>query len=452
MVGRRTVILLAAALAGGTQGARADSLIQALADAYAGNAEIQAERQRQRQTDEALPEAQAGWRPSVEIQGGVDRQHQYFGLGLPGIPPVQDITPRTAALTVDQPIWHGGAIEAGIDRARSAVAAGQSTLEAAEQAQLLAAAGAYLDAFRDHEVVGLNQALIDVLTLNQHDVQVTFDAGAATETDTAQAAARLQGAVAGHLAARARYDTSLAHFRNLVGRDAGPLDPPAPLGELPATEAEAEALGNDHNPQVTAALATLEAARHQVEIATAALLPHLDAVGTLEHADDELIKGVRQNAAAVGLQATVPLYQGADYARIRAAKEGVALAERRIDAARREVRESADAAWNALQAARAQQDQYRAQIAANAIALRDTAKEVTAGTRTRLDVLNAQQELFASRVSLVSAQHDTILAGFRLQSAVGRFTPSALGLGIADYDSAAHLKAVEDKWFGIDPP
>ncbi|HLY59120.1 MAG TPA: TolC family outer membrane protein [Stellaceae bacterium] len=446
--------LIAAALtAGAAAPAFADTLADALADAYRGNATILAERYRQRQTDEALPEALAGWRPTVNLQGNVARAHQFFGLSFPGSRPISDITPRTASATLDQPIWHGGGIEAGIDQARASIAAGQAQLSATEQDQLLVAATAYLDAFRDKRVVELSENLVEVLTLNQHDVQVTYNAGAATETDTSQAVARLSGAVAGRLGAKAQLGTSLARFRTAVGRDAvGDLSPPTQIGQVPATEDEAARAAADRSPSVEAARHSLEAAQHAVDQARAALLPQVDGVATLQHDDDYLIRGVKLNQAEIGVQATVPLYVGPAYAKVRAAKEGVSQAEKQVLEAEREARETVATAWNALQAARAQQEQYRSQIKANEVALSDTAKEVTAGTRTRLDVLNAQQELFSSRVNLVSAEHDTLLAGFRLEAAIGTFTPAALGLATPDYDPTEHLKAVEDKWWGTSPP
>jgi outer membrane protein len=432
--------------------AHADSLTAVLSDAYQGNATILAQRLRLRQTDEGLPEALAGWRPSVSLSGSIARAHQYFGLSFPGTTPIANLTPSAAALQVQQPLYHGGAIEAGITGARAAIDGGQATLLAVEAAGLLDAATAYLDVFRDGKLADLSQGLVEVLTLNRHDVRVTYDAGAATETDAAQAEARLQGAIAGKLAAAAQLATSRARFLNAVGREAGPLDPPASLGPLAATEAEAAGLAAEHNPDIEAARHALDQARSSVDAATAALLPKLDAVGIVQHADDYLLKGIRQNQAQIGLQAIVPLYEGADYARIRAAREGVAAAEKQQLATERQVRQTISAAWNALQAARAQQEEYRAEIAANQVALNDTVKEVAAGTRTRLDLLNAEQELFGSRVALVGAEHDALLAGFRLQAAEGVFTPSGLGLDTPDYDPARHAQAVGGKWWGTTPP
>lgn len=430
----------------------AETLSDTLADAYAANATILAGRFQQRSTDEQLAQAQSGWRPTVNVSGSIYRGHQYFGLGLPGAPTVENITPRLAGLVVDQPLYRGGGTDADIDRARSTIAAGADELAETEQTQLLLAATAYLDVYRDQGVVDLNEALIENLKLNQHDVQATYNAGAATETDTSQASARLEGAIASHLAAEAALKTSRSQFREFVGHDADKLEPPSVLGHVPATEDEATTTALARSPTVRNAREQLEAAKHQVDLAEAGLLPKVDGLLQLQHADDYLLKGVKQNQAEVGLQATVPLYEaGSVYAQVRAAHESERAAEASSVAAERAARRRVETAWNALQAARARQAAFHSQIDANDVALRDTGKEVTAGTRTRLDVLNAQQELFSSRVDLVGAEHDAIVATFQLEAAEGVFLPSALGLKVPDYDPKPHLDAVDGKWWGTAP-
>jgi outer membrane protein len=84
--------------------------------------------------------------------------------------------------------------------------------------------------------------------------------------------------------------------------------------------------------------------------------------------------------------------------------------------------------------------------------LDDTQKEVTVGTRTRLDTLNAEQELFQSQVDLVGADHDTLAASFALEAAVGGFTPQALGLDVASYDPGIYRNKERKAWIGTQPP
>ena len=430
--------------------ALADSLPDTLADTYAGNATIQAQRYGQRGTGEQLSAANAGWRPSVTLNGSITRGPQEFVFV-----PQHDqwLTARNVTLQILQPLYRGGATVAGIAQAKAEIGAGQAELSDVEQQQLYAAASAYLDVYRDQGLVELSRNLVDVLDVNEKNVRSTFRAGAATETDTSQAAARLEGAIASRLAAEGELATSKADFKAVVGRAPGALAAPTLIGPLPASEADAQAVAAIQHPALIAARQRVEAATQRVDVLRAQLLPKLDAVGLLSHEDDAFTRGDRLNSATVGLQASVPLYEaGKAYSDIRAAREAVAQQQQTELQTERDVARQVTAAWNRLAAARAQQDQFKAQIEANQVALRTTRDQVSAGTRTRLDLLNAEQELFSSRVNLVAAQHDTYEASFGLELAAGVFTPKALGLAVEDYDPTRHLDQVKDKWIGTMPP
>ena len=430
--------------------ALAESLTDTLADTYTGNATIQAQRYDLRGTDERLPQAESGWRPSVTLNGSITRGPQEFVFV-----PVHDqwLTARNVTLQILQPLYRGGGTVAGIAQAKAEIGAGQAELSDVEQQRLYAAASAYLDVYRDQSLVELSRNLVDVLDVNEKNVRSTFRAGAATETDTSQASARLEGAVASRLAAEGEIATSRANFKSIVGRDPGALAVPTLLGQLPVNEADAQAVATIQHPALLAARQRIEAAVQKVDVARAQLLPKVDAVGLLNHEDDAFTRGDRMNSATVGVQASIPLYEaGSAYAEMRAAHEAVAQQQKIELQTRRDVARQVTAAWNRLATARAQQDQYKAQIEANQVALRTTRDQVSAGTRTRLDLLNAEQELFSSRVNLVAAQHDTYEASFGLELAAGVFTPKALGLAVENYDPSRHLDQVKDKWIGTMPP
>jgi outer membrane protein len=75
--------------------------------------------------------------------------------------------------------------------------------------------------------------------------------------------------------------------------------------------------------------------------------------------------------------------------------------------------------------------------------------EALTGTRTVLDVLVAEQQLFTTQAQLVTAQHDAALAEFNIAAATGRLIAPELRLPVALYDMGRHYKAVKDKWIGF---
>jgi outer membrane protein len=245
----------------------------------------------------------------------------------------------------------------------------------------------------------------------------------------------------------------MAEFRTIVGRDPGSLDAPSALGHLPVGEAEAEAQALTSNPKIFAARYRVAADKQKVRSLLGQLLPQVNAIAEWQDVDNYLASHIRLNSLSVGVEASIPLYQaGYNYSQIREARDRWAADDKLEIEAEREVRQQVDAAWEDVISAKAQQQSYNAQIHANQIALNDTIKEVTVGTRTRLDTLNADQELFQSQVDLVGADHDELLATFQLETAIGAFTPQALGLDVAPYDPGPARNAVSREWFGTQPP
>ena len=99
--------------------------------------------------------------------------------------------------------------------------------------------------------------------------------------------------------------------------------------------------------------------------------------------------------------------------------------------------------------ARAAADSTRAQIRSNEIALEGVTREAIVGSRTTLDVLNAQQLLLQSRTSLVQNLSQLVTASYQVAQAIGRLTARDLRLPVPLYDETAYHNAVRDRWIGL---
>ncbi|HEY0205791.1 MAG TPA: TolC family protein, partial [Acetobacteraceae bacterium] len=119
-----------------------------------------------------------------------------------------------------------------------------------------------------------------------------------------------------------------------------------------------------------------------------------------------------------------------------------------VDDLRRQVTQQAAQAWETLTSSRATIDSTRAAIRANQIALEGVQREAIVGSRTTLDVLNAEQALLNSRVTLVQNLTAYINASYSVAAAVGRLTAKDLGLNVPLYDETAYYNAVRQKLFG----
>ena len=147
---------------------------------------------------------------------------------------------------------------------------------------------------------------------------------------------------------------------------------------------------------------------------------------------------------------SVPLYQqGAVTARLRAAREVASQRRIEIEQNRRAVLENVSVAWENLQTARAQIAAFGDAVRAAEIALDGVTQEAAVGSRTTLDVLDAEQELFDAQVDLVSAERDEVVASYTLQWAIGWLTAARLALPVQIYDERRHYDAVRNKLWGV---
>lgn len=434
---------------GGALPAAAQTLEEALAATYNTNTQLLAERANLRATDEQIAQARANWRPTVTVtaQGG----KAYNELQSTRNTTVTNTT-RSATLTIAEPLYRGGRTVAQIESARNAIQAERARLFATEETVLLNAATAYVNVVQAEAVVRLNIANERVLQRQLEATNDQFRVGEVTRTDVSQAEARLAGATATRIQAEGNLESQRASFQQTVGIAAIKLtQPPRPKG-LPANSEGAAADAAVKNPTVIAAQFDEGNARAQIDLARGALLPTLSLAGQGSYARNPIGSGIPQvSTAAALLQLSVPLYEsGAVYSQVRQARQVASQRLILIDDARRVAIANATQSFETLLSSRAQIESLTSQVQADEIALEGVRQEASVGSRTILDILNAEQELLNSQVSREQAIHDDLVASFQVLSAVGRMTARDLALPVELYDFDANFRDVENRWFGTD--
>ena len=467
---RKTMLLSAALAALAPASGRAQTLQEALAAAYSNNPALLAARAQTRAVDETVPQALAGWRPTVVLSGAagysdttsrsqqsVPVQRDRFGnvvnIDTAGTPfSLYTDNPRntgTMQATVSQPVYRGGRTTSSTRRAENQVYAQRARLLATEQGVLLDSVAAYVAVIRDGEVVRLNANNVDVLMRQLQATNERFRVGEITRTDVAQAESRLAGARASLQQSEGNLQSSRAVFQRLIGLEPARVQAPAPLIPPVRSQEEAVRLASDNNPAVVAALFDEAAARDLIDVQFAALMPQVSVNASAFRIDNNAVRGSRQTGTQVTANLSVPLYQGgAEHAAVRQARQDAQRARQVVADARRLAAQQSTQAWESLRTARAQVESVRAQIRAQEIALDGVQREAIVGSRTTLDVLNAEQELLNARVSLVQAIATLINASYSLTATVGRLTARDLGLPVDLYDPRADYNAVRDRWIG----
>ena len=437
---------LAAALLAGT--ASADTLREALVSSYQTNPTLTAQRQTLEATDATVAIAKAAGRPQVSATVGLNRTLTQSGLLING----GKGPTLSAGVDLSYPLFQGGAVKNSVRAAETRVQAGRATLQAVEGDVFTQAVTAYMDVIRDRAIVELNKNNVKVLETNLQATQDRFQIGDLTRTDVAQSEARLQLGRSQLATAEGQLTGSEATYRQVIGHAPGVLAPPPPLPPLPATADEAVQIALANNPDLVSISRQAMAAGYDVNVARAGRLPSLSAVGSETYVNNignnNGAFGNHGNATTVGLSARVPIFQGGlPAARIRQAQaqqgqvlEQVVGTERAVVQAARAAFATYDASQRAIQA-------QTVAVQANELALEGNRAEQSVGTRTIIEVLNAEQELLNSQVALVSAKRDAYVAGFQLLNAMGQAQAQALGLdGGPLYDPLGNYRRVASNW------
>jgi outer membrane protein len=437
--------------------ASAQTLTESFAYAYNNNPQLLAQRANLRATDEGVPQALSNWRPTVNFTGaaGFTRGGFEAPIALTGQPtPTQfsSFVTKSLDLRVTQPVYRGGRTEAATRQAINTVEATRAQTLGVETTVFQAVAQAYLDVVRDQTLVEVARNNEAVLRKQLDATRDRFRVGEVTRTDVAQAESSLAQATAQRIQAEGNLETSRANFARAVGHPPGRLIMPRERPVLPATREEALSLATSDNPNVIAASFTELAARDNIDLIRGQLLPQVSIVGDLNRSFSPSFtqRNTRLDAAAVTAQVTMPLYEGgAIYSQTRAAQQTVGQRRSQVDDARRLAVQTATTAWETLQANRAAIASFGTAVRAAQIALEGTQQEALVGSRTVLDVLIAEQQLFTTQSQLVTAQHDAALQEFNLAAAIGRLIAPELKLPVQLYDMERHYKAVKDKWLGF---
>lgn len=437
--------------------AQAETLQGALAKAYENNPTLSAARAGQRANDENVPIQKASGLPSVGAS--VDYQEN---LVIPGNSFVSPGRVLSAGSQLSVPIYQGGAVRNAVKAAEYRVEAGQSDLRATEASIFSQVVGAYMDVIRDQAIVQLNQKNVAVLKTNLQASSDRFEIGDLTRTDVAQSQARLALAEGDLRGAEANLIRSRENYVKLVGDAPVDLQPPPALPNLPQSVEDAVAIALNNNPDIEAANQRINASRADIGAARAARMPKLSATlgGGYNNNLHSIPAGntVAENttkSAAAGLSLTLPIFQGGrPSAQVRQAQSRSSQAIETYVATERDViaqTRGAYAAWQANERVIAATEQA---VGANALSLEGVRAENSVGTRSILDILNAEQEYLNAQVQLVSAKRNSYVAAFSVLAAMGKAEARDLGIeGGALYDPAVNYRRVRGQiWDWADDP
>jgi outer membrane protein len=424
---KRLVLLLAAS--GLVLSAHGADLLGVYRDALVSDPVFQSARAQHQAGIEALPQARAGYLPSVSASASRFRNQVDTSTS-----PQVDYNSQSLSVSLSQPVfrWQNWI---AISQAEQQVLQAEATLAAARQDLILRVSQAYFDVLLAQDNVALSEAQKTAISEQLAQAKRNFEVGTSTIVDTLEAQARYDQAVAKEIADKNDLEVKKRALQQLVGKPADALtplkDPLALEGPKPASIEEWAAAATTSSYAVAVSRAALEIARQEVERAKAGHYPTVDLSASYSKSKSPLqsLDGsdITTDTGSVGLQLSVPLFAGgATQSRVRQALAGRDRAEQDLENTTRTVAQSVRQNYLNVTSGIAQVKALEQALASTQSQLDSTILGRDVGVRTSVDVLNAQQQVFQTRRDLQQARYAYIMNTLRLKAAGGTLVEADL--------------------------
>jgi outer membrane protein len=435
--------------------ATAENLPRAMVLSYQNNPQLNAERARQRGTDENVPQALTGYRPQIVASLGAGLQ-AVRNLLPDNAVQTATLRPWTIGVTVSQTLFNGFKTANSVRIAEFQVLSGREALRNVGQGVLLDAVTAYMNVLANKALYEAQRTNLQVLKEIQATTKKRLDAGDVTPTDTAQAEARVSRGLADLNAAEVALAISKELYTQVIGIAPSELMPASPVDRLaPMTQIAAIETTNHEHPAILGASYDVDVAQTSIKLAESSLLPQVSVQASASRSvqtDSSLTTTATDQASILG-QVNVPIYDGGMAAsQTRQAKEVASQSRLVLEQVRNQSRTAVVSAWVSNEGTKVALAAAESEVRAADVALQGVRREAQGGQRTTIDVLNAQQDLTNARSRQIMAQRDRVIASYTLLSAVGRLDVRTLGLNTPDYLPEVHYHQVRDAWHGLRAP
>lgn len=407
--------------------ADAETLSEAIAEAYRNNPSLKAEQADSRAADEVVAQAKAQYGPSINARASYGYTENRFA-------------PSTAArrqsgfgteysVSLNQPLFTSGRLTANLEQARAGQGIGREFMRSASLGLLSDVVTVYVGVLRDQQLVEIAQQNVDILNGQLEQTNARFKARFATLTDLTQTQNRLAFGRAQLEIARGNLLSSRNSYRNVIGHYPGQLAPVTPLPRLPETLDDAILIADQQNPNLEIARLNERSSRAQVAAARADRGPNVALESSFGRTPVSLENDAsRQTSLSAQVNVTMPIYtSGLLDARVREVLQRNDADNQRVEQASRDVREQVASLWDQLSAVRRAIPIYRAAVVAAESAVDGVRKQQAAGQATSLDVLDTTRDLLSSRTAEIQAEAQLFALHASLLAALGE-------LDVADFD------------------
>ncbi len=407
--------------------AHGENLIQVYESALTNDAQIRAARASRNSAMEAKPQARAQLLPTIGLSADAYEVHSDIKDTGGG---TEDYDSSSASISLSQPIFRRE-YWIQLTQADQQVERAEAQLSSAEQTLMVRTAQAYFGVLSAQDSLEFAKAETEAISRQLDQAKQRFEVGLIAITAVHEAQAAYDQSRADLIAAENALGDAWEALREIIHvrvSSLASLTPELPLNPPQPQDIEQwSGMAQQQNLDILATQKNMEIARENVSLQGAGHLPTLDLVGS--HSVDRTGSslGTDADTSSIGVELNIPLFAGGGVvSRTRQAEYDLEVAQEGLDAKRRAVDRQVRDAYRGVLASISQVEALKASTLSAQSALEATEAGFEVGTRTMVDVLSSQRDLYRTRSNYANVRYNYILSGLLLKQAAGILTRNDL--------------------------
>lgn len=424
-------------------------LHDSLSSAYENNAELKIARTTFLNEIEQFPQALSNFMPKISAKISANdyknKGKSQFSRKTSEYKDVQRV------LSIEQPIFNGGGSVASLKAAQSGFRAARGKFYAQEQKVILSLIKTYLECYSTSEKYNISENSVEYSKKQLESTEVKLKLGESTETEVAKARAALAISETNRLDAYAKLQSAKADFFRMFGTEPIDIKIPSLPNDLPPSLEALLQKATLVNPEIDSIRNSTAAAKASEFVAKAALLPRVSfKVDTGRSYYDLESRGtslVNSNSVTSSVSMTIPIYEkgGAEYSEIRKTKNQTRLSTIQLNEQVKIVYSNAIASWETFNTAKSRIISSSQGVEYGKTAYDGSVQEELVGTKTILDVLDAQEQLQKAQIQNVDANVAYIFNAYQIKSLIGQLTAKSLKLKNSYFSPEHEFKKIKSK-------
>tara|TARA_B100000686_G_scaffold195220_1_gene202116 strand:+ start:3542 stop:4849 length:1308 start_codon:yes stop_codon:yes gene_type:complete len=422
----------------------AQSLDIALAHAYSNHPALFSETIEGKVITEDVAEALSGWEPKIYLDGSLGKRLVTTKVKSKSGDTKSNL-PISLGMVIEKKIYDGGKTNQSVRIADAKFSLSQSKLLLIENDILLKGTKSYLNLLKEISLLEIALKNREVISRQLEATKDRYEVGDLTVTDVSQAEARLSDAEANYVRAKSNLDSAQATFYSDIGLEPENIFYPKILPKLPGNLQDLISQVTASNPSIVLANSSRNLAEEELKLALKDMQPSLDLRATVNQSWDPNTFFEEQRYFDVSANISWPLYKGGKEKSLeRKYKQKVIQSKIEIDNAIRLATEKAMIIWNKIESLKSQIMAFEASIHANEIALEGVIQEENVGSRTIIDVLDAENELFRARANLIKVNTNLRVTNYELLALAGEMNARSLSLPVENfYNNLEHYNNIK---------